>query len=159
MSLSSSCFPSPLASTSLFSISVSLFLFYYMHSFILFFRFHTQVITYSTVFLWLISLSIIISRSIHTVANGRISFFLMANQHSIMCVYVWHFSLSFDGYLDYLHILAIVTSAVMSIWMHASFWNSIFIFFGYVPSSGNVRSCGRSPLIYLPVFHSGCSNL
>ena len=36
---------------------------------------------------WLISLSIITSRSIYTLANGRISFF-MAELYSIMCIYV-----------------------------------------------------------------------
>ena len=36
----------------------------------------------------LISLSKMPSRSIHVVANGRISFFLMAEQYSIVCIYV-----------------------------------------------------------------------
>ena len=42
----------------------------------LFFRFHIQVISYS-ICLSLISLSIISSRSIHTAANGSISFFFL----------------------------------------------------------------------------------
>ena len=45
--------PSPLSpqvTTSLFSVSMNLFLFCYIHSFVLFSRFHIQVKTYSTYF-------------------------------------------------------------------------------------------------------------
>ena len=38
---------SPLVTTSLLSVSVSLFLFCYIHSFVLFFRYYGQVITHS----------------------------------------------------------------------------------------------------------------
>ena len=41
---------SPLVTTSLFSLSVSLFLFCYIHSLALFFRFHIQVTTYDIFF-------------------------------------------------------------------------------------------------------------
>ena len=62
---------SPLTTTCSFSVSVSLFLFCPVCSFVLFFRFHIQV---KFVFLWFISLSVISARSIHVVTNGKISF-------------------------------------------------------------------------------------
>ena len=60
----------PLATTRLLWKSGSLFLFCYTHSFVLFLD-----STYSNVFLWLISLSIMLSRSTHVVANLKFSFF------------------------------------------------------------------------------------
>ena len=40
------------------------------------------------VFLWLVSLSIMPSRSIHVVANGRISFFLMSEYYMYIYIYL-----------------------------------------------------------------------
>lgn len=47
-------------------------------SFVVVFRFHIQVKPYSISFLWLILLGIILSRSIHVVANDKISFFFIS---------------------------------------------------------------------------------
>ena len=58
--------PSPLATTCMFSVSMTLFLFCYVCSLVLFFVFSA----------WLISLSIMPSRSIHVVKNGKTSFSL-----------------------------------------------------------------------------------
>ena len=61
------------------------------------------------VFLWLISHSIILSSSIHVIANGKMAFFLMAESHSIVwylcvrvCVCICHIFFihsSIDGHL------------------------------------------------------------
>ena len=69
--------PSPLASTSLFSVSMNLFLFCYVCLSVLFldttYKWNKQ---YLSLLAWLISLSIISSRSIHAFANGKILFAL-----------------------------------------------------------------------------------
>ena len=86
------------------------------------------------VFPFLISLSVIISSSIHVVANGLISFFLVAEYST---VYMYHLILicsSFDGHLGCLHVLAIVNSAAMNTGVHVSFW--IVVLSGYMPRSG-----------------------
>ena len=67
--------PSALTAVTLFSVSMSLFLFclsvYFVHQIP-----HTEkIIWYLSCSDWLISLSIIVSRSIHAVAKGKISFF------------------------------------------------------------------------------------
>ena len=65
--------------------------------------------------LWLISLSIMPSTSIHVVTNGRISLFLMAGQYSI--VYLFHcgshffIRLSIDPHLGWFRSLVIVDNA------------------------------------------------
>ena len=66
--------PIPLAITNLFSVSTSLFLF-----FVCFVSDSTYKWNYMVyAFLWLISLKVIPSRSIHVVANANISFLLVA---------------------------------------------------------------------------------
>ena len=65
------------------------------------------------VFLWLISLSTMLSRLIHVVTNGRIPFFLTAEQYSIACTgYIFIHSF-IGGHLGCLHSLAIVNNAAM----------------------------------------------
>ena len=68
------------------------------------------------VFLGHISLGIMPAKSFHVTENGRISFFFMADWHSIVyvcvCVHVYVYNLfiqSFiDGCLVHLHVLAII---------------------------------------------------
>ena len=48
---------------------------------------------------------------------------------------------SVDGYLGCIHVLAIINSAAMNIWVHVSF--SIMAFLGYMPSSGTVGIISR----------------
>ena len=68
--------------TSLLFISVNQYLFYFIYPFVLLFRFHIQVII-ECLHLSDISPSIIFSRSIHVVANGKILFFLwLSNKKS-----------------------------------------------------------------------------
>ena len=110
------------------------------------------------VFLWLISLSIISSKSIHIVANGRISLFYgWVIVHMFVCIYhifIYHICIyiyinvyhiffihtSVDGHLGCFHILAIINNAAMSTGTHVSFWINVFLFFIYIyiyiPRSG-----------------------
>ena len=77
--------------------------------------------------IWLTSLSMIISRSIHGAKNAGISFLLMAELYSI--VYMYHLFLihsSVDAHLGCLHVLAIADSAAMNIRVHVSFWVIVF---------------------------------
>ena len=89
-----------------------------------------------------ISFSIISSRSIHVVADGKITFFFMVEQYSVMCVcicmcvvcvYIYipypPYHLSVDGHLVSFHILAIVNNATVNIELHMYFQISVLVFF------------------------------
>ena len=65
-----------LVTTSLFLISVTLFLFCYIHLFIFQIPHISDNKQYLSFSVWLISPSIIPSRSIHIVANGKILFYI-----------------------------------------------------------------------------------
>ena len=59
----------------------------------------------------------IISRSIHVAANDIIVF--MAEQYSIVRMYhIFFIFSSVDGHLGCFHVLAIVNSAAVNIWVH-----------------------------------------
>ena len=135
-------FLTPLASTSLFSIAVSLFLFCYIHSFyFLASTYWSDNIQYLSLYLWLILLSIIPSRSTHVVASGSTSFHYTYKPqlYSFIC---W-------GHLRCCHTLATVNNAAMNTGVHVSFWNHVFVFFEYIPRGRIAGWYGRSIFIIL----------
>ena len=70
--------PSPLVTVSLFFVSVFLVIFCLLFSSIDYVPVKGEIIWYLSLTAWLISLSIMLSSSIHAVAKGRSSFFLSA---------------------------------------------------------------------------------
>ena len=100
--LAPSPFLTPPVTTSLFSISVNLFLFVSKFICIIIFLDSTYKWYHMIfVFAWLTSHNMIISRSIHIAANGIISFFFMAEWYSIVYVYyIFFIHSSVHGHLS-----------------------------------------------------------
>ena len=66
------------------------------------------------VFVWLTSLRMIISRSIHVAAGGIISYFFVAEWYSILCMYDIFSHPCVDGHLGCFRVLATVNSVSMN---------------------------------------------
>ena len=112
---------------------------------------------------WLISLSTMLSNSIHAVTKGRSSFFLLCDIPLYKCSFIHLHSFlihSFtDGPLGCFQQLPIVNNAVMNIEVHRFFWIGVSGFLGYNTSNGIAGSKGSSIFSFLRKFHSGRTSL
>ena len=89
----------------------------------------SEIIGYLFFPVWLISLSMIPSRSIHIVAKGKILFFTVAEAYSIVYIHTTSF-LSIYLLMDSgFHILAIINKATINIVVHIRLQITVFIFF------------------------------
>ena len=114
------------------------------------------------VFLFLISLGMIISRLIHVAADGIILFFFYG-WILFCCIYMYYIFLSIHLLMDILgcfHVLAVVNNAAVNPGVHVPF--QIIIFSGYMSRSGVAGLYGNCIFSFISnlhnVFHRGCTS-
>ena len=109
---------------------------------------------------WLTSLRMIISRSIHVVSNSTIFPFLWLS-YTLLCVILHFLWLSYTpymlhvifvhssvgGYLGCFHVSTIVNNTAVNIEVHVYFWAAICS--TYMPKSGVTGSYGSSDFFFL----------
>ena len=110
------------------------------------------------------SLSIIASKSVHVVTNGRILFFFQWQSSSPWCTYHIFFIHSLiQGHSGGVHILAIVNNASINIGVQITIQCPVFISIRYIPSNGIIGSSITCIFNFLKnfhtVFHNDCTNL
>ena len=66
------------------------------------------------IFHCLTPLSMIVSRSIYVTSNSFISFLFMAEEYSIVYIYIFFIHSSVDGHLGCFHVLAVVNTATLA---------------------------------------------
>uniref|UniRef100_A0A9L0T6Q6 Uncharacterized protein n=1 Tax=Equus caballus TaxID=9796 RepID=A0A9L0T6Q6_HORSE len=105
---------------------------------------------------WLISLSMMSSRSIHVVARVRISFLLRAEEHSTVCTYYMLFThSSVGGLLGCFHLLSVVNNTVMNMGVHICLQILAFSSLRYISRSGVAGSDGSSTQFFeASLYHS-----
>ena len=144
----------------LVSKSLSLFLFCEFFCIIFYYSPHVSDLVIF-VFVWLTSLSMIISRSLHVAANGIISFFFYVQYSIVYMYYIFFIQSSVDGHFGCCRILSIVNRAAVNNGVHVSF--QILVFSGHMFRIEIAESYGVLYLVFLrslhTVLHVGCTNL
>ena len=104
----------------------------------------SDIMQYVSFCIRLILLSVMSSRLIHVVTNGRISFFLKAEQHPIVCTeHIFFIYLSTEE-LRLLPYLGYWNNAAINMRVHISLQDSDFIQIGHTPRSGIAALHGSS---------------
>ena len=115
-----------------------------------------------SVFLWLMSPSVIISSSIMLPQMAIISFLVwLGSIHTLHMGHIFFTHSSVDGHLSCFCVLDTVNHASVNTGVHVSVW--ITVLSGYMPSSGIAGPYGNSGFSFLrtlhTAFHSGCPSV
>ena len=81
----------------------------------------SEIVQYLSSSAWIISFSIILSRSVHVVAIGKVSLFFTGEYYSIAYICISHILYSIVGYLGCFYILAVINNAAMNTGVHVCF--------------------------------------